>query len=185
VRQQPQNYNTPIVVMSAVGGRDKTGIDSSDLKITAWIENPPDIGRLAKILERAVARDTNGWPRVLHVDDDQQVLELVARALSATATVVSAGSLEDARSALMTHQFDLAILDVGLGAASGLDLLPELRNREGIPIPVIVFSAHAAELAANPLVEANLDKASTSLKDLVTAVHDRLLLKSSSAKEVV
>jgi len=36
-------------------------------------------------------------------------------------------------------------------------------------------------LAANPQVEANLDKGKTSLKDLVDAVHDRLTLRHPNA----
>jgi len=111
------------------------------------------------------------------------VLDLVARTLESTGIVVSVSSIEEARQALMTHHFDLVVLDITLGPVSGLDLLPDLRSRNGAPIPVIVFSAHAAELAPNPQVEARLNKGGASLDDLLTAVHDRLMLRSAQSQE--
>jgi PAS domain S-box-containing protein len=186
LREQPEIYKAPIVVMSAGGRWNEGNLDSSQLPVLASIEKPVDVDRLAQILDRAIVRDANGRPQILHVDDDPDVLELVESALGSIARVVSAGSIEEAHRALSAHHFDLAILDISLGPASGLDLLPQLRSRRGAPIPVIIFSAHAAELKAtrqvkaSRQVKANLDKSSSaSLKDLVGAVHDRLMLGST------
>ena len=65
--------------------------------------------------------------------------------LRPTASVTSVASVEEARRALMMNQFDLAVLDMNFGSASGLELLPALRRKDGAPIPVIIFSAYAAE----------------------------------------
>jgi len=183
LRAEPPIYNTPIVAMSAKAGADKGAVDTSDLKVLACIDKPVDVERLAGLLDRAIVDGGNGRPKILHVDDDHQVLELVARAFGSFASVVSADSIAQARAALARHHFDLVILDISLGAVRGLDLLPELHDRSGAAIPVVVFSAHDDELTS-PQVEASLNKASASLKDLVAVVHDRLTLKlSSSAKE--
>ena len=181
-REQPEVHTTPIVAVSANGGaRDiESGLD-----VLEYVQKPLDIDRLVQILNSTTVRGANGRPRILHVDDDPDVLELVARTLKATAGVISAQSIAQARQALAEHQFDLAILDISLGSASGLDLLPELR-RKGKPIPVIVFSAHSAELKSDAQVEANLVKSSASLEDLLVTVHDRLMLNSKhAAKEAV
>jgi CheY-like chemotaxis protein len=152
--------------------------ESGQLNVTECVQRPVDVDRLAQILDRAIVRDSNGRAWILHVDDDQDVLEMVAETPNSTAGVVSVSSIEDARYALLLHHFHLVILDVSLGDASGLDLLPDLR-RKGSPIPVIIFSAHAAELSGNPQVEANLNKASSSsMSHLVGAVHDRLMLRA-------
>jgi PAS domain S-box-containing protein len=125
------------------------------------------------------APDGDGRPRILHIDDDQDAREIVAETLNPTAHVVSVGSIEETRYMLLIQHFDLAILDIGLGAVSGLDLLPDLRGKDA-PIPVIIFSAHSPNLAGNPQIKANLNKSSSaSLKDLVGAVHDRMLLRSA------
>jgi PAS domain S-box-containing protein len=182
LREQPQTYKTPIVMVSA----EHDGMsDHAGDHVLKWLVKPVDIYQLVEILDDAVAYGTQGPPRILHVDDDDDVLDLVARALKSTACVTSADSIEQARDELVTSNFDLAILDITLGAVSGLDLLPELQRRDGAPIPVIVFSAHGAELAPNPQVEANLDKLRASLDDLVAAVHDRLRLRLSQSREEV
>jgi PAS domain S-box-containing protein len=179
LRAQPDIYKTPIVVISSGTRRDKAALDGQPLNVLECVQKPVDVDRLAQILDQAIVRGGNGRPQILHVDDDCDVLEIVAQTLESTANVVSVASLEDARCALLMHHFDLAILDISLGSVSGLDLLPDLRSCKGAPIPVIVFSAHA-EIDGDCPVEAHLDKSSAaSLKDLLLAVHDRLMLRSA------
>ncbi|WP_222875930.1 ATP-binding protein [Terrihabitans soli] len=113
-------------------------------------------------------------PRILHLDDDQNVLALVRVALSDDADVISVDSLEMARIALQTNQVDLAVLDIAVGNASGLDLMPQLRDATGNIIPVIVFS-QVDDLNCDGQIGGSLPKGRTSLDDLVDAVRDRLL----------
>ena len=70
-------------------------------------------------------------PTVFVVDDDHDVLDLVAQALNSTANVTPADSLAEARRALALYRFDLAVLDIELGGVWGLDLLPDLRGSRG------------------------------------------------------
>jgi PAS domain S-box-containing protein len=182
LRAQPEIYKTPIVAVSADGSREKAGLDTAHLDVLEC--KLGDLDRLAQTLDRAIVRDANGRAQILHVDDDLDVLEIVAQALDTTASVISVVSIEEARCALLEHNFDLAILDISLRRASGLDLLPDLRSAKGSPIPVIVFSAHGDELKGGLQVEAQLNKSSAaSLKDLVAAVHDRLMLKPARSAQ--
>jgi PAS domain S-box-containing protein len=184
LREQPEVYRTPIVVMSTDRNWEKNG-NASNLNVRDWIAKPVNIDHLAQILDGAVAHTPDGRPHILHVEDDGDVLDLVADILSPTASVTSVASIEEARRALLMQQFDLAVLDMNVGSASGLELLPALRRQDGAPIPVIIFSAHSANLAANPQVEANLEKSRASLDGLVAAVHDRLMLRSTKIHEEV
>jgi DNA-binding NtrC family response regulator len=118
--------------------------------------------------------EPHGPPRLLHVDDDHNVLEVVARALGGSAKVISVDSIDGARRALTDHHFDLAVLDITLGQASGLDLLPDLRTRSGRPIPVIIFSAQGTSPTNDQRIEASLGKSQTALDSLIATVHDRL-----------
>lgn len=113
-------------------------------------------------------------PRILHVDDDHDVLAAAAMALRAIAEVVSIDSLEAARHVIATGGFDLAVLDISLGTGSGLDLLPILRDNAGEAIPVIVFSAFAPDSTCDEQVQASLAKSRTSIENLVATVRDRL-----------
>src|SRR5208282_1660841 len=115
LRELPEIYKTPIVVISADAGWDKGGgLDTSHLNVLECIQKPVDVDRVAQILDRAIVRDANGRPQIMHVDDDQDVLEIVAQTLDSTASVVSVDSIEQARCALLVHHFDLAILDISL-----------------------------------------------------------------------
>ncbi|MGB6536239.1 MAG: ATP-binding protein [Xanthobacteraceae bacterium] len=181
LREQPEIYKTPIVIASRDRIRDKE--QDGGLNSLNWIAKPIDVYELAQLLDGAAARGTGGPPCILHVEDDHDVLDLVACALEPTGPVVSADSIEKAREALLTHHFDLAVLDITLGPVCGLELLPELRQRDGTPIPVVIFSAQAGTPASDPQVQARLSKWQASLDDLVEAVHDRLMLRSAQAQE--
>jgi PAS domain S-box-containing protein len=179
LRNQPQNRRTPIVGMTADARRDHDTLTASELD--DWVAKPVDIDRLAQILDRVTVSAAKGRPQVLHVDDDPNVLEAVARALATTADVMSVDSIEQARAALADRHFDLAVLDIELGPISGLDLLPDLRSRRGRAIPVIIFSAHRASAVNDPQVQASLGKSPAALDSLVMTVHDRLMPRSSPA----
>ncbi len=102
-------------------------------------------------------------PRVLHVDDDCDVLHIVAETLREDADVVPARSVAEARRAIAEGGIDLAMIDLALGDGDGLDLLPALRKADGKTIPTIVFSGDdtAPDLIAG--VDAVLTKSSASL----------------------
>lgn len=109
-------------------------------------------------------------PRILHVDDDRDVLHLVAETLRDHAQVVSARSLAEARHALAVQGFDGAVLDLALADGSGLDLLPELNGRNGDTVPVVVFSAQDSDPIIAARVEAMLTKSHTSLDNLAAVL---------------
>jgi CheY-like chemotaxis protein len=77
------------------------------------------------------------------------------------------------------------VLDISLGAHSGLELLPDLRNSRGKVIPVIIFCAQDADLRLDEQVQAALCKLNTPLATLVATVRDRLAhLPTRTALEV-
>jgi PAS domain S-box-containing protein len=176
LRAQPQYRNTPIIVSAGDPDRGRNDVRSSRLNVVDWLAKPIDFEHLIQILRSAIASQSRERPRILHVDDDHDVLALVTHALGTTADVVSADSIESARRVLATDRVDLAVLDILLGADSGLDLLPDLRDRLGKAIPVIIFSAHGAGFPCDEQVEVAFSKSSSSLVDLAATIRDRLAL---------
>jgi DNA-binding response OmpR family regulator len=87
---------------------------------------------------------TGSAVRILLVDDDRELIDLLAFALKR-------GGLDpigahDAATALRLfdeRKPDLVVLDINLGASSGLDVLRELRRRS--PLPVIMLTALDSE----------------------------------------
>jgi DNA-binding response OmpR family regulator len=123
----------------------------------------------------------NRRPRILHVDED----DIVARALSDIADVVTVNSIEAAQRALKASDFDLAVLDVALANGASLDLLPELRDSKGNVIPVVVFSAQGASLMDVADEQVALAKSHTSIDSLVATVRDRLASRPESVSGAI
>lgn len=185
LRALAQYQNTPIAVISSDPIRGRDDVRSPKLNILSWFSKPPDFRHLALVLKASIASDTHKRPCILHVDDDHNLLPLVARAFSTVADVISTDSIKSARRAIMTNHIDMALLDIKLGANSGLELLPDLRNKCGDPIPVIVLSAHDTGLPRDGQVEAVLTKSQASLKSLVEMVCDRLMPSLAGAPKEV
>ncbi|MCA1644304.1 MAG: response regulator transcription factor [Chloroflexi bacterium] len=82
--------------------------------------------------------------RILLVDDDRELIDLLAFALKRAGLEPIAA--HDAASAVRTFEEqkpDLVVLDINLGGASGLDVLKELRRRA--QLPVIMLTALDSE----------------------------------------
>jgi PAS domain S-box-containing protein len=174
LRERANYRDTPMIVIAGDPVRGRDDVRSSRLKIFDWIGKPVNFEHLFQVLRASIAPQPAERPWILHLDDDYSVLALVADALRMVGNVVSADTIEDARRTLATERIDLAVLDLSLGARSGLELLPDLRNSQGKAIPVIIFCAQDAGLLLDEQVQAALCKLNAPLATLVATVRDRL-----------
>ena len=118
----------PVIVMTA---RARTSADAerfSTLQLADWLQKPIDPSRLLDAIHNVLLELRGRRARILHVEDDESLTELVEELLSDEAEVVRAHSLAQARAHVEAGGFDLVILDAALGDGSGLDLLPTLHQ---------------------------------------------------------
>jgi PAS domain S-box-containing protein len=185
LRAQRDYRDIPIIVTSGDADQGRGDVRSSRLNILRWLGKPIAFGPMIEILKAATALPPRERPRILHVDDDHDVLALVNQELRSMADVISADSVESARRTLATDRIDLAVIDIQLGGDTGLALLPDLRDGCGNFIPVIIFSNRGAGFPCDGQVKSALSKINSSLESLGAAVRDRLaLLPPQPAKEV-
>jgi len=95
--------------------------------------------------------------RILLVEDERKVAELVARGLKAERYAVDVASDGNAGWAMVnTYQYDLIILDLLLPGMNGLDLLKKLRSRDRA-VPVLILTATDATATKVANFEAGAD----------------------------
>ncbi|TMD59132.1 MAG: response regulator transcription factor [Chloroflexi bacterium] len=90
------------------------------------------------------ARGAARVPRILLVEDDRELAEMLAYALTqAQFVAVVARDNPSALERFEQELPDLVVIDIALGAWNGLDLLKEIRRRSDVPVIVATGSATA------------------------------------------
>jgi signal transduction histidine kinase len=112
----------------------------------------------------------NGIPRILHVEDDIDLSQVIEVALTGTATVVAARSLQQAEKLLRDESFALLLLDLGLEDGSGLDLLDRLPSLTSASLPVVILSVSEVPHEVQGRVAATLVKSRVSEAHIVETV---------------
>ena len=112
-------------------------------------------------------------PKVLVIDDEPGVRELISEALSLSEiTAVQAADGLEALSFLRRERFVLLILDINMPKLDGLALLEKLRT-EGMSVPVLMLSARADKADINQGLRTGADDYLTkpfSIEELVLRV---------------
>ncbi len=168
LRDVEATRNLPIIVVSGRARGDSGVLNYETLDVLDWIQKPVDRERLAQALAQALRKSK--LPRVLHVEDDADVIEVIRSLLEDTVDYVYANSLAQARRRLEQEQFDLVLLDLFLPDGSGAELI----NFIGKGTQVVIFSGEAPSNALSRQVSATLIKAATSNERLLATIKNVL-----------
>lgn len=126
-------------------------------------------------------------PKVLVIDDEPGVRDLIAEALSISGiTAIQAADGLEALSLLRREKFDLLILDINMPKLDGLALLEKLRN-EGASVPVLMLSARADKTDINQGLRTGADDYLTkpfSIEELVLRVKAIMRRSKGEIEEV-
>jgi PAS domain S-box-containing protein len=169
LRDQEATRSLPIVVISAVAESSDQDSNCARLAPNGLIDQPIEADRLIDALKR-LGSQAVGRPRILHVEDENDIRRVVAAILRDVADVVPAATLHEARRKLSAESFDLIILDLELPDGSGLRLLHDLNGATANPAPVVIFSVREASQATIPSVAATLVKSQASNQQLLKTV---------------
>ena len=174
LKEDPDLRSVPVVMVSMVDERRK----GFALGATAYLTKPLERAQLIELVE--AFRREDAPLHVLVVDDDEDVRELVRRALDGPGVLVrSAVDGHDALEQIERERPDLLLTDLMMPGMDGFALLDAIGQREDLKgLPVVVLSA--LDLTAEQRtqlesrVEVVLEKGSCSQEDLLRLVRDRV-----------
>ena len=163
LRADEKTRDLPVIVVSARAESGRLAIKGDAAGVVDWLAKPIDRDRLLA----AIGRTTLGGerPKILHVEDDADVLELIASLLAEKTVIENAKTLAEAREMLKSGTYDLMLLDIGLPDGNGLDLLPGLGGGEDLPVVLFTGQEVAGEITRK--VDAVMIKPRTSMDKLL------------------
>lgn len=179
LRRQDRTRELPVIVVSAIADQAKRRLNGSAFGIIDWLEKPLNEERLLAAV-KSIATRKQGLPRILHVEDDPIIYEMVRVLLRGQVDLVLAPSLNDAHRRLREDVYDLILLDVELTDGSGLDLIRDLDEVEYMP-QVVIFSSHEVGPNIAQKVKAALVKSKDNRKELINVIMS--VIKEREANE--
>jgi putative nucleotidyltransferase with HDIG domain len=94
---------------------------------------------------------TTAPPRILIVDDEREITEILADLLSEDYECLKAGSAEDALTCLRENELQLVISDITMPGMSGLDMIPHVKQLSPDTVVVMISGMQTVESAIGAL----------------------------------
>jgi putative nucleotidyltransferase with HDIG domain len=94
---------------------------------------------------------TTASPRILIVDDEVEITEILADLLSEDYQCLKAGSAEQALAVLRENQFQLVISDITMSGMSGLEMIPHVKEISPDTVVVMISGMQTVESAIGAL----------------------------------
>lgn len=158
----------PIIVVSGRANEGRKEFNGDAVTVADWLQKPIDRERLSHVL--ADVMRGNHRPRILHVEDDLDVIQVTQVLFEEEADFDYATSLSEAQQKLAGNVYDLVIIDISLPDGSGLKLLDQIEP----DCPIVLFSGHETDKEINEKVAATLTKSRTSNDELMRTVKQLL-----------
>lgn len=170
LRADPQWSDLPIVVVSMKASEGAKELNGDAIGIIDWLDKPIDSHRLLAAMNQVRTNALGRQLRILHVEDDPDIVDVVAALLGTRADVVGARDISDAKRLIEKRDFDVVLLDLALPDGSGETLIPFIAEVSGSAVPIVIFSASESPAEISRSVAASLVKSRTTNEALVETV---------------
>ncbi len=164
LRSHPETQDLRVMVVSGRAREGQPSQPGNSLSVADWLQKPVDQARLSRALQTVFG--SAGRPRVLHVEDDPDLIFLIHSLLGDAVDYHSAGTLKEGKERLAAQRWDLLLLDLGLPDGSGMDLLSQVPAG----CRVVIFSADAPSRQTSTQVIASLTKSVTDNDQLLATL---------------
>lgn len=169
--KQP-DMSLPVIIYS--GRKQEKGDKEEDKKagIIARLTKPVEGEVLLSVLRDITNQGqlSSKLPRVLHVEDDADLSNVIATALYGKAEVIAAPTIREAELRLRQEHFDLLLLDIMMPDGSGLIILEHMKELMGRKIPTLILTAGDVPAEAQRLVEGIIIKSRMSESKIIEMI---------------
>lgn len=152
IRQENHTKHLPVIIISARKKDEHPLINEHE--IVAWLEKSFDINDLEKSINALMKKQNKNKVKILHVEHDRDILEIISSTLKDSAHMTTAETLADAEALLKKNFFDIIILDYRFPNGVCDNLIHYIKNSHNKHANLIIFSAY--ELKSTILEQVDL-----------------------------
>ncbi|MCM2129890.1 response regulator [Larsenimonas rhizosphaerae] len=171
LREMDPECDMPVIVISAHQSNGELKL-ASGVEARGWLSKPIDQDMLLDVL-RGVITPGQAMGRILHVEDDSDLHQVISAMCRDIAVLDVAQTLQEARQRLGSITYDLVLLDLGLPDGSGWELMSMINSLEKPP-PVVVLSGNEITAEQRSIVQGALAKSRISNKAFVQTLQQIL-----------
>jgi signal transduction histidine kinase/DNA-binding response OmpR family regulator len=142
-----------------------------DIARVEWLAKPIEQAQLLNAMVRCMPIRRARSNRVLHVEDDRDMHDVVRGMVNGHCDFELATSLREARARVALERFDVILLDLALPKESGWDLLTDIRTQQPQTRVVVLTGIDVSPEDARR-VDAVVQKAGVTPGQLLTAMGD-------------
>ena len=169
LRSHAATAQLPIVVVSAQTEQGRAEINGS-YALLEWHDKPINRELLLSQLHAVISQQHEHYlPRILHVEDDPDVRQILSSIGQDIAEFDHAGSIKQAAAKLAQQHYDLIVLDLSLPDGSGLSLMPHFQKLNATT-PVMIFSVANVTRLESSQVASVLIKSCTTNQELLSTI---------------
>ncbi len=169
IRSQSKLENLPVVVISAISVEEQK-IHGAALGVLDWINKPINEERLYKDVSQALGtKSYTEKPKILHIEDDPDVSNVVATVLRNICDTDIADTVEKSKRLLGSMRYDLIILDLNLKNETGYEIISYLEENS-FRIPIVILSVDEPKDDISKNIAASLVKSKVSNQDLLDKI---------------
>lgn len=175
IKSEEKTKDLPIIVLSAIEKKDLEMKDFPDVDIETeviyWVQKSFDRDSIEQEITSVLkSNDKQEKAKVLHLEDDEDLLNLIDILLSDIADTTKAKTLSEAEKALKENVFDAIILDYKLPEGTCEKIINDVKSTQNKNAKLILFSAYEPSKELSAKVDKVMLKTTVSHQEFLNCV---------------